>query len=69
VPELGTAEQWTFENSSGGWWHPAHTHLEGFQIKTLNEKAPPFERSFNSDLVKGSTHRLHGAPNRPEAPG
>ncbi len=55
VPELGTTEQWTFENSAGGWWHPFHTHLEGFQIKSLNGKTPPFERSFNSDLVM-----LHG---------
>lgn len=55
VPELGTTEQWTFENSSGGWWHPIHTHMEGFQIKTINGKRPPFERSFNSDLVN-----LHG---------
>lgn len=55
VPELGTTEQWTFENNSGGWWHPFHTHLEGFQIKSLNGKTPPFERSFNSDLVN-----LHG---------
>ncbi|TKB72863.1 MAG: hypothetical protein E8D45_09695 [Nitrospira sp.] len=55
LPELGTTEQWTFENSSGGWWHPIHTHLEGFQIKTLNGNTPPFERSFNSDLVN-----LHG---------
>jgi FtsP/CotA-like multicopper oxidase with cupredoxin domain len=55
VPELGTTEEWTFENSSGGWWHPFHTHLEGFQIKSLNGKTPPFERSFNSDLVN-----LHG---------
>ncbi len=55
VPELGTAERWILENSSGGWWHPIHTHLEGFQIQKLDGKPPPFERSFNSDLVE-----LHG---------
>jgi FtsP/CotA-like multicopper oxidase with cupredoxin domain len=55
VPELGTAEEWTVENSAGGWWHPIHTHLEGFQIQSLNGKKPLFERSFNSDLVL-----LHG---------
>ena len=55
VPELGTAEEWTFENGGGGWWHPIHTHLEGFQIQSLNGKRPPFERSFNCDLVN-----LHG---------
>jgi FtsP/CotA-like multicopper oxidase with cupredoxin domain len=55
VPELGTAEEWTVENGGGGWWHPIHTHLEGFQIQSLNGKKPLFERSFNSDLVL-----LHG---------
>ena len=55
VPELGTTEHWSIENNSGGWWHPFHTHLEGFQIQTLNGNPPPFERSFNSDLVN-----LHG---------
>jgi len=56
VPVLGHgAERWVHENSSGGWWHPIHNHLEGFQIKTLDGKPPPFERSFNSDLVN-----LHG---------
>jgi len=55
APELGTAEQWTFQNNSGGWWHPIHNHLEGFQIQKLDGKRPAFERSFNSDLVN-----LHG---------
>ncbi len=41
VPELGAgAERWFFENSSGGWWHPIHTHLEGFQVQTVNGKPP-----------------------------
>jgi FtsP/CotA-like multicopper oxidase with cupredoxin domain len=52
VPELGRgAERWIFENSSGGWWHPAHTHLEGFQIQSINGRPPRRERRFNSDLV------------------
>jgi len=55
VPALDTAERWIFENGGGGWWHPIHTHLEGFQIQTLDGEPPPFERSFNSDLVN-----LHG---------
>ncbi|MFQ5932164.1 MAG: multicopper oxidase family protein [Nitrospiraceae bacterium] len=55
VPALGTAERWIFENGGGGWWHPIHTHLEGFQIQTLNGRPPPIERQFNSDLVN-----LHG---------
>ena len=53
VPVLGKgAERWLFENSSGGWWHPIHTHLEGFQIKTVNGKPPKRERQFNSDTVQ-----------------
>lgn len=52
APVLGRgAERWIFENSSGGWWHPVHTHLEGFQIKSVNGKPPRRERQFNSDLV------------------
>ncbi len=55
VPMLGTAERWFIENGGGGWWHPIHTHLEGFQIQKLDGRKPPFERSFNSDLAN-----LHG---------
>jgi FtsP/CotA-like multicopper oxidase with cupredoxin domain len=55
VPALDTAECWIFENGGGGWWHPIHTHLEGFQVQTLDGETPLFERSFNSDLVN-----LHG---------
>lgn len=52
VPELGYgAERWIFENGSGGWWHPVHPHLEGFQIKKVNGRLPRRERQFNSDLV------------------
>ena len=52
VPKLGIgAEQWTFENSSGGWWHPIHTHLEGFQIKKLKGTKLRRERRFNCDTV------------------
>ena len=52
VPELGYgAERWILENGSGGWWHPAHMHLEGFQIKSVNGRLPRRERRFNSDSV------------------
>ena len=52
TPVLGKgAERWIFENGGGGWWHPIHTHLEGFQIKSVNGKPPRRERQFNSDLV------------------
>ncbi len=53
VPDLGHgAERWFLENSSGGWWHPIHTHLEGFQIQTINGEPPERERQFNSDTVQ-----------------
>jgi len=57
VPPLGVgAERWIFENHSGGWWHPIHTHLEGFQIKKVNGKPPRRERQFNSDTVELQGH-------------
>ncbi|MGI9425366.1 MAG: multicopper oxidase family protein [Hyphomicrobiaceae bacterium] len=50
VPKLGLgAEQWTIENSSGGWWHPIHAHLEGFQVRSLNGGRIRRERRFNCD--------------------
>ncbi len=53
VPDLGHgSEKWFFENGSGGWWHPLHTHLEGFQILKVDGELPRRERRFNSDLVQ-----------------
>ena len=52
VPKLGVgAEQWTFENGGGGWWHPIHTHLEGFQVKKLKGAKLRRERRFNCDTI------------------
>lgn len=52
APVLGKgAERWILENGGGGWWHPIHAHLEGFQIQSVNGKPPRRERRFNSDLV------------------
>lgn len=52
VPELGYgAERWILENGGGGWWHPIHTHLEGFQIRKVDGRLPRRERRFNSDLI------------------
>lgn len=51
LPRLGAAERWIIRNNSGGWWHPFHLHLEGFQIQTVNGRQAPFERSFNADTV------------------
>lgn len=52
-PTLGTAEEWTLENSSGGWWHPIHIHLESHQqIRNNNTgRAPWYQNSFKSDLT------------------
>jgi FtsP/CotA-like multicopper oxidase with cupredoxin domain len=51
VPEIGVgAERWILENHSGGWWHPIHTHLEGFQIQKETGGTRPIHR-FNNDLA------------------
>ncbi|WP_306233776.1 multicopper oxidase family protein [Agrococcus beijingensis] len=60
-PELGATEIWEFENSSGGWFHPIHTHLVDFQILSRNGRAPfPYEVG-PKDVVyvgEGETVRL-----------
>jgi FtsP/CotA-like multicopper oxidase with cupredoxin domain len=33
-----SAEQWSFQNNSGGWMHPIHIHFEEFQTLTRNGK-------------------------------
>jgi FtsP/CotA-like multicopper oxidase with cupredoxin domain len=52
-PTLGTAEEWTLTNGSGGWWHPVHIHLESHQqVKNLSTgKAPWYHNSFKQDLT------------------
>ncbi|NRA01400.1 MAG: multicopper oxidase domain-containing protein, partial [Myxococcales bacterium] len=51
-PELGVgAEEWLWENKSGGWFHPIHTHLEGHQVITINGEPPRRERRHNQDLT------------------
>ena len=52
-PTLGTAEEWTITNGSGGWWHPVHVHLESHQQVKNNEtgKAPWYHNSFKQDLT------------------
>ena len=39
-PDLNAVEIWEFANSSGGWFHPMHTHLVDFQIFSRNGRAP-----------------------------
>ena len=40
TPRVNTVEKWTFENKSGGWFHPIHVHLVDFQILRRNGGAP-----------------------------
>lgn len=51
VPELGTVERWVFENSSGGWWHPVHIHLESHQQILLDDGPVPLADRWKSDTV------------------
>jgi len=57
VPRLGSAERWILRNSSGGWWHPIHIHLESHQIQRINGQVPdPWDR-YKSDtaILQGNT--------------
>lgn len=60
-PGLGATEIWEFENSSGGWFHPMHTHLVDFQILSRNRRAPfPYELGPKDTVYvgEGETVRL-----------
>jgi FtsP/CotA-like multicopper oxidase with cupredoxin domain len=43
-------EIWRFE-TTGGWAHPVHVHLDDFRILSINGKAPPAEWSGRKDTV------------------
>jgi FtsP/CotA-like multicopper oxidase with cupredoxin domain len=50
----GQGEVWTLRNSSGGWWHPIHAHLEYVRVLRRNGLPPtPLERDgmARSDTV------------------
>ena len=49
VPRLGTAERWVLRNSSGGWWHPVHIHLESHQEIRRNGGPPLPANRWKSD--------------------
>jgi FtsP/CotA-like multicopper oxidase with cupredoxin domain len=53
VPRRGSVEEWTLQNSSGGWWHPIHIHLESHQqVRNLTTKRAPFyQNSFKQDVT------------------
>jgi FtsP/CotA-like multicopper oxidase with cupredoxin domain len=45
----GQGEIWTLRNSSGGWWHPIHAHLEYVRVLRRNGRVPgPLERDGNA---------------------
>jgi len=44
APGQGDVEIWTFDNRSGGWFHPIHVHLTDFKILDRNGQPPqPYE--------------------------
>ncbi len=50
-PDLGATEVWTFENKSGGWYHPMHTHMVDFRILSRHGKAPFADERGPKDTV------------------
>lgn len=51
TPTLGTAERWILRNTSGGWWHPIHIHLESHQVRRLNGRLPQGANQWKNDTV------------------
>ncbi len=45
----GTTERWFLQNNAGGWWHPAHIHLENHQIVSINGVKPKKVWSYLCD--------------------
>ncbi len=60
-PRRGDVEIWELENSSGGWFHPAHAHFVDFKILDRNGQ-PPFPHELGlKDVVyvgEGETVRI-----------
>jgi FtsP/CotA-like multicopper oxidase with cupredoxin domain len=54
-PQMNTAERWIIRNSSGGWQHPIHIHLEEFRILSRNGR--PI-RPGNVEFSRKDTMRL-----------
>jgi FtsP/CotA-like multicopper oxidase with cupredoxin domain len=50
-PNGQAAERWIFKNSSGGWFHPIHVHLEHMEVQKYNGKAPPPYLRYKTDGV------------------
>jgi len=62
--QRNSIEKWVLENSSGGWQHPIHIHLEEFQLLSINGQPPPSSplvQTGRKDVVRlefGSTAEL-----------
>ncbi len=52
APIRETAERWVLKSPAGGWAHPIHIHLEGFQIQRSNQHPIPPQEQFLNDTVK-----------------
>ena len=53
-PKKGTAERWILKNSSGGWWHPIHIHLEAHQVQSFSGEGPtPLLKVKNDTVLLG----------------
>jgi spore coat protein A len=54
APRVGDTELWTFENRSGGWFHPIHIHLVDFQVLRRNGRpVPAYENGFKDVVYVG----------------
>lgn len=50
APRLNVPEIWRLE-TSGGWAHPVHVHLDDFRILSIDGKAPPPEWRGRKDTI------------------
>ncbi len=50
--QRNSIEKWVLQNSSGGWQHPIHIHLEEFQILTKNGVPPALVDVSRKDVVR-----------------
>jgi len=59
TPRHEDVEIWRFENRSGGWFHPIHTHLIDFRILDRNGRAPfAYERGPKDTVYLGENETV-----------
>ncbi len=51
TPVRGTAEIWTFVNTSSGWLRAVHSHLEGHRVLSRNGKVVAADESARADVL------------------